>query len=208
MARRSDHTRDELKAMALAAAREIVATEGPAALSTRKVAAAIGYTAGSLYLVFENLDDLIRQINAQTLDELHTLAERTVAAAKNPQAGLRALAQAYIRFAFAQETLWSLVFAQPRPRVLPEWYQAKIYRTFLPIEALITRLTPNRSPAEIHAAARALWSGVHGTCVLALTERLGNRDTEAAEAPALLLVEHFLAGYTQASPNVPKGSRS
>lgn len=71
MARRSDHSRDELREMALTAAEQIVLENGYESLSARKVASAIGYTVGTLYLVFENLDDLVLQVNARTLDRLH-----------------------------------------------------------------------------------------------------------------------------------------
>ena len=59
MARRSDHSREELREMALAATEEIIDQQGLAGLTARKVAAGIGYTVGTLYLVFRNLDDLI-----------------------------------------------------------------------------------------------------------------------------------------------------
>ena len=71
MARRSDHSREELREMALSAAEQIVVEQGYEGLSARKVASAIGYTVGTLYLVFENIDDLILNINARTLDRLH-----------------------------------------------------------------------------------------------------------------------------------------
>lgn len=71
MARRSDHSREEIRAMALAAAQQIVTEQGFAALNARKIASAIGYTVGTLYLVFKNLDDLFLQLNARTLDDLH-----------------------------------------------------------------------------------------------------------------------------------------
>ena len=71
MARRSDHSREELREMTLTAAENIVVEQGYEGLSARKVATAIGYTVGTLYLVFENLDDLILHINARTLDRLH-----------------------------------------------------------------------------------------------------------------------------------------
>ena len=63
MGRRNEHSRAELREIALQAAEHLVAEGGLAALSTRKVAAHIGYTVGSLYLVFHNLDDLIIQMN-------------------------------------------------------------------------------------------------------------------------------------------------
>ena len=52
MARRSDHSREELREMAITAAEQIVVEQGYEGLSARKVAAAIGYTVGTLYLVF------------------------------------------------------------------------------------------------------------------------------------------------------------
>ena len=68
MGRRNEHTRDELREIGLRAAEELVAAHGLAGLSARKVAARIGYTVGSLYMVFRNLDDLIAQMNERTLE--------------------------------------------------------------------------------------------------------------------------------------------
>ena len=45
-------------------AERIVAEHGHSGLSARKVASAIGYTVGTLYLVFDNLDDLVLQVRA------------------------------------------------------------------------------------------------------------------------------------------------
>ncbi len=77
MGRRSDHSREELGALALDAARKIVEQEGLRGLTARRVARDIGYTIGTIYNHFENLDDLIMQLNGQTLDSLYAaLTER------------------------------------------------------------------------------------------------------------------------------------
>ena len=70
MGRRSDHSRDEIREMAIAAAAEIVEKEGFQSLTARKVAGRIGYTVGTLYHVFRNFDDLVMHLNAQTIDEM------------------------------------------------------------------------------------------------------------------------------------------
>ena len=70
MARRNQHSREELQALAIDAVRELVAEHGLAKLSVRKVAEKIRYTPGMLYHVFANLDDLILHANAATLDTL------------------------------------------------------------------------------------------------------------------------------------------
>lgn len=195
MARRSDHTRSELRALALQTAREIVAQEGQDALTTRRLAGAIGYTAGSLYLVFRNLDDLVLQLNGETLDQLHAVALATAGRHEDPREGLLALAREYIRFAFQNESLWSLVFTRTRPKDIPDWYEIKVSQSFDTVEALLRRLAPRRSNTEVRAAARAIWSGVHGTCVLGLADRLGTRRYTATDELATLLVTSFLDGF-------------
>ena len=57
MARRSDHSREELYELALEKAGEIAEKEGLRGLTARGVAREIGYTIGTLYNIFEDLDD-------------------------------------------------------------------------------------------------------------------------------------------------------
>ena len=71
MARRADHTREELHRMALDAAREIVDAEGLRGIKARKIMDKIGYTVGTLYQLFDDLDDLIVHMNTETLDALY-----------------------------------------------------------------------------------------------------------------------------------------
>src|SRR5512134_3891242 len=103
MARRNEHSREGIRRMALDAAERIVAAEGYKGLSARKVAAAIDYTVGTLYLVFENLDDLVLQVNGRTLDMLFDWLVTRVGDGDSPRDVLLALAGAYIAYA-EQET--------------------------------------------------------------------------------------------------------
>ena len=59
MARRSDHTREELRRLILQAARRIIRDKGVAALSARKVASDIGYTVGTIYQHFNGMDAIL-----------------------------------------------------------------------------------------------------------------------------------------------------
>ena len=70
MGRRSEHSRDQIAGMALEAASRLVQAHGLSGLSARRIAAEIGYTPGTLYLVFRNLDELILHLNGTTLDAL------------------------------------------------------------------------------------------------------------------------------------------
>lgn len=197
MARRSDHSRDEMRAMALQAAETIVAREGAAGLSTRKIANEIGYTVGSLYLIFENLDDLIFQVNARTLDDLALELDQARARKSEPEAMLVELGLAYLRFAASHRGRWDLIFGQGSPleTAAPGWYRSRVPVLFDRVEEILSGLAPARKPEEVALAARALWGGVHGICTLALTDRLNITGLSDAEKLTISLVENFLSGW-------------
>jgi AcrR family transcriptional regulator len=198
MARRSDHSREELREMALSAAEGIVVEHGYEGLSARKVAAAIGYTVGTLYLVFENIDDLILQVNARTLDRLHAQMTELQANTGNPREYLVLLGQVYIRFADDDPHRWAMVFEHrlAEDREVPAWYHEKVMRMFAVVEAGLIPLAGERSPQEISQAARALWGGVHGICILALADTLGVTGVDSVQKLTTSLISHYLAGFT------------
>ena len=171
MARRSDHSREEIHEMALAAAEKIISEQGYTGLSARKVASAIGYTVGTLYLVFDNLDDLILQVNGRTLDRLHRRMLEEQVESRDAKETLLQLGHTYIRFADEDPHRWQMIFESrfPENRDMPTWFREKVARMFSLVEMRLTPLAKDRSSEEIAQAARALWGGVHGICILAIT---------------------------------------
>lgn len=198
MARRSDHSRNDIHDMALAAAEHLVETEGAPGLSTRKVAAQIGYTVGTLYLVFENLDDLILQINGRTLDRLYDRLKSATHNCRQPQRCIEAMAHTYIEFAVANHKRWQLVFEHVHPDAgpLPGDYQAKVQRMFDLVEQQLRVLLGAQAPRQAANAARALWCGVHGVCSLAISKKLEVTGVKSVHGLTDTLVDNFLRGLT------------
>lgn len=196
MARRNDHSRDELTTMALEAAEKIVNDEGPQALTARAVAKAIGYSPGTLYLVFRNLDDLVFHLNARTLDELGETLIEAVAWAEGPSETLRVLARAYIRFARDNPHRWNLVFTHQlaNNETVPAFYQSRVDTLFAGVEEVLAPLGTG-SLAHAASSARALWGGVHGICALGLTGKLRLAGGASMELLSDELVNNFLTGY-------------
>lgn len=193
MARRNDHSRDEIREMALHAAEAIVAADGLAGLSARKITRDMGYTVGTLYLVFRNLDELILALNARTLDELHRRMSDAAARCPAPLDCVGGLAQAYLEFARAHRHRWEMIYEHrlPEGEPLPNWYRDKIAGVFALVEQALAPLADRYGPAQIAQTARALWGGVHGVCILALTGKLD----VAGEAPAPALVDSLVRNY-------------
>ncbi len=198
MGRRGDHSREELRNMAMEAAEQIILEQGHKGLTARKVAQEIGYAVGTLYLVFENLDNLIMHINARTLDRLHQAMTNIQTQNLTDEERLIRLSQIYISFAYADPHRWTLIFEHrlPEGKSIPEWYFEKIVRIFAVAEAALRPLAPHLSKREIEQAARALWAGVHGICILGITQKLGNVGEEYVLNMATSLMENYLIGLS------------
>lgn len=199
MARRNDHSRDEIQGMAIQAAITILSQEGVQGLSTRKVAGAIGYTVGTLYLVFKNLDELILHVNATTLDEMRDVMQAALTKGANSQAQLLAMAQAYLQFARDHFARWSLLFSHHLPEgfALPEWFRDKVQSLFTLVITPLQRVNPNLSETEYQQATQVLWSSVHGVCELGLTDKLRLSGDTHAEELIEALVKNYLKGFAQ-----------
>ncbi|WAR43844.1 TetR/AcrR family transcriptional regulator [Methylomonas rapida] len=195
MARRSEHTQEQIREMVLSAAENIVIDEGFNALTVRKVAMEIGYTVGSIYMVFENMDDLIMHVKGRTLDRLAE-ALRVEQVFESAEAHIQALAEIYLNFARQHYNRWRMIFEAINDVATPAWYQQKVRDIFLIIENVLQELRPQQTQEQISLAARALWSGVHGVCVLSLNGSLGRVGVEDAQATVALLVCGFIQGWS------------
>ena len=197
MARRSEHSLEEIKAMVVKAAETIVIEEGFAALKVRKIAMEIGYTVGSVYMVFANMDDLIMHVKGQTLDKLSAQLGQVVRASSEPKQAIVQLATNYLSFAISQYNLWSMIFEHrlPEHKQLPDWYQVKVDRVFGRVEKVFREISPHKMDAEIIMATRALWSGVHGICILSLVGKIDADVADDVQDNVVLLVENFLLGW-------------
>lgn len=193
MGRRNEHSRDELKDLALRAAGEIVDERGAAALSMREVARRIGYTVGALYLVFENLDDLLVHLNERTVMELRASLERIRGRANQPVQNLRLLVAAYFGFALVHTARWRLVFEHRLPdgQRAPPTYAGHTAAIFALVEKGLRDggIASNANAAEL---ATALWSGAHGICMLAVTGKLQVATQASVQKLLDLLLDRFL----------------
>ena len=196
MARRSEHTQEQIREMVLEAAENIIIEDGFKALTVRKIAMEIGYTVGSIYMVFENMDDLIMHVKGQTLDELAELMRNITPPAKI-EAHIHTLAETYLDFADQHFNRWQMIFTAHQDVPIPEWYQDKIQSMFVIVDDLFSQLMPNSSAEQIRLASRALWCGVHGVCELSLNGSLGRVGGRSAKTTVALLVDNFIQGCRQ-----------
>ncbi|MEE9354489.1 MAG: TetR/AcrR family transcriptional regulator [Methylococcaceae bacterium] len=197
MARRSEHSLEEIKELILAATEEIVEEEGFEALKVRKIAMNIGYTVGSIYMVFDNMEDLILHVKARTLDALNEYLDEVIKINPDPEASIFALCKGYAKFADEHFNFWIMLFSyqSAKPEPLPDWYQEKVNQPFIKFEIFFQKIAPQKNQVEIKNASRTVWAGVHGVCLLALAKKLELVGLEGVEDSIDMLVGNFLAGW-------------
>lgn len=168
----------DLRARILEAARAIVLADGFAGLTMRKIAQAIEYSPGTLYLHFAGRDDIARDLCIGGFRDL-VAALTPVAAVPEPRARLEALADAYVRFGLEQAETYRLVFMVD-PTIVKAIYEgpdaggpddpgAQAYGLlvagFFELQAA-GRLAPGAEPTVL---TDAFWASLHGIVSLKLT---------------------------------------
>jgi AcrR family transcriptional regulator len=192
MARRGHHTLEQIKNMVLVAAEDLVVAGGLSKLRVRNIAVKIGYTVGSIYMVFDNMDDLILHVKGRTLDALTEQMDQVQA--PNAEQCLEELASIYINFASQNLNRWNMIFEHHLPEgiEIPDWYQKKVDDMYGKFEAQFATLSPELTPAQRRQTALAFLGGVHGICVFMLTTQLGGLDESDLQKSVVMLIRRFI----------------
>ncbi|EKO3535523.1 TetR/AcrR family transcriptional regulator [Vibrio fluvialis] len=192
MARRNDHTREELVSLTLKTVKEFLGSHSYHELSLRKIATMIGYVPSTLVNVFGNYNLLLLHVVAQTLDELSGEAKAVVSQCKDPEQALYQLAYCYHDFAQKNPYRWQLIFEHNmNGEVLPEWQAERIDTMTSMLEGLLKVIAPQRSDSEILRTSRVLWSGVHGITLLSVDDKFFAAEPIDGKA----LIEDLLSNY-------------
>ncbi|HMQ10403.1 MAG TPA: TetR/AcrR family transcriptional regulator [Oligoflexia bacterium] len=202
MARRSDHTREELSQLAIQIGHEMMALKGYREFSIRQVAKNMGYTVGTIYNLFGSYNQFVLRVNAMTLDKLYHFVSETKATDFPPataypgrnQKNIKELAKAYIDFAHKNFHAWTALFEfnLPQGEVLPNYYQAKIHKLFDLVEQSLVDHTLDQEHAQ--SMAKVIWASIHGICQLGLTGKLEAVGAESIGQMTDLLINQVLVG--------------
>ena len=169
----------------VAAARQLVAKGGAAALSMQDVAAAVGVRASSLYKRFADRQAILNAVAHEVLMDMDRL-QRKVAVTGSPMADLRAIVHALRKFATRNRHLYELVLG---PTLGQTPFAAS--ESAASVEILLDRVGQLTGPANALQGARLLVAFAHGfiTLELAGAFRLGGRLDEAFEFGLTKLLE-------------------
>lgn len=172
---RARATGEDLRIAILSEARRVITQQGFHALSTRRIADAVGCTATSIYIYFQSKDALLHAVIDEGMQALHTRLE---AARLGPGAAperVARMARAYAEFGLGQPTLYEVMFML-HPKHM-ERYPAEAYRRARKnVEALAAILA--EADGGVHggtaslARATTAWAALHGHIALWIAGRI------------------------------------
>ncbi|MFT6332408.1 MAG: hypothetical protein ACJAW3_000743 [Lentimonas sp.] len=202
MARRYDHSQEEIVEMIIQNGHKIIKESGFSNFSTRKIARTIGYSVGTLYHILRSYDNIIFHINAVTLDEMKNFIKNNIKKTTNLNSQdevikyIQSLANLYIDFASTNYNSWSALFEFRPKENPPEIYTKKTNDLFLIIKDPLSHIMKN--PEEIEDHIKILWASIHGICALNFSNKLGdneiNTDNRSSYAKSLasILINNFI----------------
>lgn len=192
MARRNDHTREELISLTLSSVKDFLTEHSYHELSLRKVANMIGYVPSTLVNVFGNYNLLLLHVVAETLDELALESKNVVSQCSDSKQALYQLAYCYHDFAQKNPYRWQLIFEHKmNGEDLPQWQAERIDNMTSMLEDLLTIIAPHHSARDILQASRVLWSGVHGITLLSVDDKFfANEPIDGKK-----LIDNLLSNY-------------
>jgi AcrR family transcriptional regulator len=140
----------------LAAALEQVESEGVESLAIRPLAAKLGLAPNALYRYFENLSALELAVAEEVRFQMLEAMQRVIGR-KGPAESIRAISEAYLKFAKERPRAFALYLKNTDTQT------AQCARN---TEFFVEQVTRLYGPERAHMAAHALWAQIHGLAVL------------------------------------------
>jgi AcrR family transcriptional regulator len=174
---RRERQKAELRDTILAAARRIFSEEGAHGLTMRRIAEAIEYSPGTIYLYFSNREEIALVLVREGFEKL-LAAFAPAAAIADPVERIRALGRAYIDFGLADRQTYKLIFMVDAKFVSAVLGSAggeapddPGQRAFDLLAAAVGEAVSRGDfrPIDPARAADALWAALHGVLSLAIT---------------------------------------
>jgi AcrR family transcriptional regulator len=175
-AKRREQGKLELHQTILEAAAKLFEEKGYEGFSLRQVAEEIGYSPTTIYLYFQDKDDLLLNVAYDGFKLFGESLEEGYRSVSHPLERLRAVGWAYFHFAMSHPIHYRLMFMQ-RGEFLqkkPEGYDSVI-DSFAVLERVVQEAIEANvmRKGDAKAYAALIWASVHGVVSLALVDQRG-----------------------------------
>ncbi len=167
---RREREKEEIRSKILDAARELFAAEGYDKVTMRRIAEAIEYSPTTIYLHFEDKDDLVRALCSVDFGRLLDAMEHAPMPV-DPIEAIRQLGRAYVAFALEHPNQYRFMFMAPVGRQDEREKGSPGELSFAHLLGAVQRAVAAGlfRPIDPVTAAQVLWMSVHGVAAALIT---------------------------------------
>ncbi len=186
-----------LKNRIIEAARQVLLSEGYRNFSLRKIAREIDVSATSIYLHFENKDDLVHTLMEEAIERLNTRLQQVADEAEGPIAKLEALAYEYVQFALKYQREYQIIHLTSSDEMTR--YPKEKFRKARKGYEIVSKVLQEGVNAGLIAeekprmAAYTFWAQLHGVMSVVLSKRLDTRIDQQEFIDEA--IDHIIDGY-------------
>jgi AcrR family transcriptional regulator len=175
IANRRERQKEELRTKILHTAKELFIERGYDDTSIRTIADRIEYSPTTIYLYFKDKDDIFYALHQEGFALLNQYF-KPLAFVENPFERLKAITQAYVKFALENKEFYDLMFISRVPMdsikdKCEEWDEGA--NSFQALVGTVTQCIEMGyfKGMEAETLSFTLWGMVHGVCSLEICER-------------------------------------
>ncbi|MCK4934055.1 MAG: TetR/AcrR family transcriptional regulator [Simkaniaceae bacterium] len=170
-----------MKAVILKHGWKILREKGRGALRLRDLAKESDCSVGTIYNLFENLDEIILRLNLKCLDQLYSSLHREmkegIVHQESLKKVLRRLGKAYIAFGIEYPLMWRSLFENLAIDPVPQWYQEKVDGEM----AVIRQTIESSYGLEVEKVSQIVnffWAAIHGMTAIILNKKMKEIDDD------------------------------
>jgi AcrR family transcriptional regulator len=147
----------------------LLESEGPEAVSMRRIAGEVGITPMAIYHHFANRDELLQSIVTKEFDQLLGFIQQAPAS-PSMENHIVHIMDAYLDYAFARPHIFDYIFSKPRPdaRRYPEDFRERRSPTLNPLADAVAKWMEKGKlkQDDVWEVAFELWAHAHGYVML------------------------------------------
>lgn len=177
--------------------KDLLIKEGFSKISMRRIAGRANITATSIYLHFENKDDLLLTLIEESIKKLKHALQDAVDKEYGMIDQLKIFAETYINYALDHPQEYEIIY-MVRPEEMPKYPKEKFrdVRSAYELIADIISETDHNEYIEVEdslISAYTFWAQLHGVVSVILNKRLDTRIPQSAFIDQS--IEHIIKGF-------------
>ena len=174
--------------------REIVETKGLEFLTARKLSEASGCSVGTIYNQFSNMDNLVTEINIQTLSNLYGLMKKVRPSSKAYN-NLNAYIDVFVSFVLSNANLWFMLYEyHMHTKELPLRYKGMIVRLIQLWQPSFDSIYKHLNARKRKVAREVMWLSLFALSSFLTTNIINDFKMINKKNLCKLMLNTYLAG--------------